>query len=207
MSSNRISCAWSSDSTALGTQAQTTISSTSTKSIFIKLEETPINPPLRRSVYNPYKDEYVAKKKSQQKLLHQMRLQHGDGPHDSIWVGDTADQPKPGMIRFWIQNVNSLVQNNDYHTLQFELANLADKSINYFSLTETCINTNRPGCSQQIKNAFTQLLPNGQMKLANTPKYPTTTFYQPGGFAGGLDGSLRTRYLREGADECGRWAW
>ena len=72
---------------------------------------------------------------------------------------------------------------------------------------ETCININKPGYSQQIKNAFSQLLPNGQLKIANTPNYPTTSYYQPGGIAGGFDGSLRTRYLREGADQCGRWAW
>ena len=43
------------------------------------------------------------------------------------------------MTRFWIQNVNSMVQNNDFHTFQYEIANLADKGINYFSMTETLI--------------------------------------------------------------------
>ena len=31
--------------------------------------------------------------------------------------------------------------------------------------------------------------------------------YQPGGVGAGFDGTLRTRFLREGRDDLGRWIW
>ena len=59
-----MSCAWSGTESSRGTQAQTTLSSQSNKKSQIVLEEKQMEMPLRRTIYNPYKDEYVIKMKA-----------------------------------------------------------------------------------------------------------------------------------------------
>ena len=209
MSLPQMSCAWSDNNSVIaGVSTQSTISSTTKTPTFIQLTEQPFDPPTRRTVYNPYTNEYISKRSKKKSTLRQMRITNGADRYDEVWVGDTLDKNKPNnIVRFWIQNVNGLVHNNDLYEFQHEIADLADRNINYFSFTETCTNYNKPGYCTQIKHAFSQILPNGQLKLANTPNYPITSSYQPGGIAGGFDGTLRERYLREGSDPCGRWVW
>ena len=108
------------------------------------------------------------------------------------------------MIRFWIQNTNSLLKKNDLREFQFDIANLVDDHINYIAVTETCINVNKPGLNSKINTAFTHVVPTGHISTHNTPHYPKHSHYQPVGIAACFDGLLRTKYLREGRDKYGR---
>ena len=158
--------------------------------------------------HNPYTDEYVSRVTRRKKKYTQLRLQNGEQVYDDKWVGDEMDEK--GLkkhTRFWLQNVHGLVQSNNLHDFQFDFASLADRNINYFTFTETCVNTSKPGYSSSIKQAFAQIITNGQLNMANTPGFHMNTNYQPGGVASGFDGTLRTRYLRSGRDNIGRWTW
>lgn len=86
---------------------------------------------------------------------------------------------------------------------QFEIATMADAGINYYSLTETCVNVNKPGYSKKLQDAFSEIIPTGHMSFVNAPSYPKRSNYQPGGVYCGFDGILRTRFPREGRDNLG----
>ena len=79
--------------------------------------------------------------------------------------------------------------------------------MNYMTFTETCVNTSKPGYITLIKQAYAQIVTNGQMNITNTPDFHKNTNYQPGGVASGFDGTLRGIYLRSGRDKMGRWTW
>lgn len=137
-----------------------------------------------------------------------MRISHGTHTHDDIWVGDyiTSIQ-KSKSIRFWSQNVNGLIYKGNLQEFQLDMANVADQGVNYFAMSETCVNTNKQGYTQQIQEAFSQVLPNGHINIQNFPKFPSQSHYQPGGVAAGFDSMLRSNYIREGRDKYGRWVW
>ena len=206
MSNLRRSCGiHSNNSVTTEGEPQSTISS---KKTFITLQENVQVIENRHVRHNPYTNEYIAKRRKLTKKYHQLRLQNGDHKYDDVWVGDEMDTGRAKHnVRFWMQNVHGLVQGNNIHDFQFDIATLADKNVNYFTFTETCVNTNKPGYSSSIKQAFAQIVTNGHLNLANTPNFPTNTNYQPGGVASGFDGSLRGQYLRSGRDDIGRWTW
>lgn len=110
-------------------------------------------------------------------------------------------------VRFWFQNCNELVHKNDICEFEYDVAMLADKGINFMSFSETCINSNKPGFTRKLRDSFSNIIPNGNIKFANSPKYPKRICYQLGGVASGFDGLLRIRYLREGSDHIGKWVW
>ena len=158
--------------------------------------------------HNPYTDEYVQRKQKMRNKYVQLRLHNGEQKHDDQWVGDIMENK--GMkkhVRFWMQNVHGLVQSNNIHDFQFDIATLADRNINYMTFTETCVNTSKPGYSTLIKQAYAQIVTNGQLNITNTPDFHKKTNYQPGGIASGFDGTLRSKYLRSGRDKMGRWTW
>ena len=164
--------------------------------------------PRRNTRFNPYKNSYVQTNVAKQKKYFQMRLAHGQQILDDTWVGDNFDTTaKKKSIRFWMQNVNGLVYKGQVQDFQLDMATVADKGVNYFSMSETCVNTNKYGYAQEINEAFCQVLPNGHINIHNTPKYPTSNNYQPGGVAAGFDCTLRSNFIREGRDKYGRWVW
>ena len=122
--------------------------------------------------HNPYTDEYVQRKQKMRNKYVQLRLHNGEQKHDDQWVGDIMENK--GMkkhVRFWMQNVHGLVQSNNIHDFQFDIATLADRNINYMTFTETCVNTSKPGYSTLIKQAYAQIVTNGQLNITNTPDF------------------------------------
>ena len=87
------------------------------------------------------------------------------------------------------------------------MAVIADQHVNYFAMSETCANTNKYNYSNDIKEAFSQVLINGHLSLHNSPQYPSNSHYQPGGVAAGFDCTLRSNFIREGSDKYRRWVW
>ena len=96
---------------------------------------------------------------------------------------------------------------NNIQDFQLDMALMADQGVNYYAMTEVCVNTNKQGYNQQIKEAFTQVLTNGHISVHNSPKYPSDSHYQPGGVAAGFDNILRNNFIKEGRDKYGRWIW
>ena len=136
-----------------------------------------------------------------------MTLENDPNVYDKNWIGDEISENRNECIRFWFQNCNGLVKKNDLIEFEYDIAMLADRDVNYISFTETCVNSNKPGYTRSIQDIFGTVIPTGAMKLANSPQYPKRSCYQPGGVAAGFDGTLRTRFLREGMDTLGRWIW
>lgn len=87
----------------------------------------------------------IEKKKSKRKTNLQSTLNENSDVYDDQWVGDVLQTTNDDYIRIWYQNCNGLIQKNDVRGFQFEIAALADEGVNYFSFSETCINTNKPG--------------------------------------------------------------
>ena len=162
-----------------------------------------------RNLTNQFQSELpsLETKKMKKRVQLQTTLNEQKSVYDDTWVGDNMDRSSDKIIRFWYQNCNGLIHKNDIRGFQFEIATMADAGVNYFSLTETCINVNKPGYSKKLQDAFNQIIPTGQMSFVNSPSYPKRSNYQPGGVSGGFDSVLRTRFLKEGRDELGRWTW
>ena len=166
--------------------------------------------PLTRSkCLQAFTSEFVTltEKKNKKRIKLQTRLTEQQDIYDDKWIGDSMESSKKQTIRFWYQNCNGLLTKNDIREFQFDIATLADLGVNYFSFAETCINVNKPGFQNKLEDAFSEIIPNGQMRFINSPKYPKRSNYQPGGISAGYDSVLRTRFLREGHDKLGRWAW
>ena len=160
----------------------------------------------RSTFFNPYLQEYVTKRIRKRTHL-QTVLSTKPQKYDEEWIGDSTQVVPKKNLRFWFQNVNGLIHKGDTREFQFDIANMADSGINYFSFSETCVNSNKAGYHSKIVNAYQQVIPTGSILLHNTPKYPNMSNYQPGGVAAAFDGTLRTRFLREGRDPLGRWVW
>lgn len=160
----------------------------------------------RSTFFNPYLQEYVTKRIRKRTQL-QTVLSSEPNKYDTEWIGDSTEKIPNKQIRFWFQNANGLIHKGDIREFQFDLANMADSGINYFSFSETCINSNKAGYHSKIVDAYRQVIPTGGIILNNSPNYPTMSNHQPGGVAAGFDGTLRTRFLREGRDKLCRWVW
>ena len=161
---------------------------------------------LRHTVYNPYLKEYVTKRTKKKKYL-QTVLASDPNVHDNIWFGDPLDVSSTKDMRLWFQNCNSLLHQGDAQEFQYDIANFMDNGVNYISISESCINHSKPGYTSRLLEAYQQVVPTGSATFSNTPSYPPTSCYQPGGVMSAFDGILRTRLLKEGKDHMGRWAW
>ena len=161
---------------------------------------------LRHTVYNPYLKEYVTKRIKKRRYL-QTVLANDPNVNDEVWYGDSMEKAPRKHLRIWFQNSNSLIHNGDTREFQYDVANIADNGVNYMSFSETCINHSKPGYPSRIVEAYKQIIPTGHISLNNTPSYPQSSCYQPGGVAAGYDALLRTRFLKEGKDYMGRWLW
>ena len=95
----------------------------------------------RNTFFNPYLQEYVTKRIRKRTHL-QTVLSNEPNKYDSEWIGDSTDKIPNKQLRSWFQNANDLIHKGDTREFQFDLANMADSGINYFSFSETCINTN-----------------------------------------------------------------
>ena len=146
-------------------------------------------------------------KKIKKRTYLQSVLSAEPNKYDFEWYGDEMDRVPKNNLHFWFQNCNGLINRGDTREFQFDIANMADCGINYFSFSETCVNSNKPGYTRKLSEAFNQIIPTDSMSFTNTPDYPTRSNYQPGGVASGFDGSLRTRFLKQGKDPLGRWMW
>ena len=80
-------------------------------------------------------------------------------------------------LRLWFQNCNGLVHKGDMREYQFDLANIADHSVNYMSFTETCVNSSKLGYHTKLVDAYKNVIPIGGIRFANTSNYPPTSFY------------------------------
>lgn len=92
----------------------------------------------------------MEKKKCKQKIKLQSTLNENSDVYDDQWVGDSLTSNNDDYIRIWYQNCNGLIHKNDIRGFQFEIAAMADEGVNYFSFSETCLNTNKPGYSKKI---------------------------------------------------------
>ena len=160
----------------------------------------------RNTVFNPYINEYVAKKTRKKKYL-QTVLSSEPDRYDNVWFGDSIEDAPKKYLRFWFQNCNSLVKKGDVREFQMDIATMADSGINYFGFSETCVNHSKPGYSSKMCDAFNQIIPSGGFTMTNTKEYPPESNFQPGGVAAGFDDTLRMRYLSGGSDPMGRWVW
>ena len=161
---------------------------------------------LRHTVLNPYLKEYVTKRIKKKQYLHTV-LANDPNADDKGWFGDSIEKASCKHLRIWFQNSNGLIHKGDRREFQCDLANFVDNGVNYVSISETCFNHSKPGYTTRLVDAHQQVIPTGSIGFLNTPSYPTTSNYQPGGVASGYDAVLRTRFLKEGKDVMNRWLW
>ena len=90
----------------------------------------------------------TTKEKKKRKI--QMTLDRDPDIYDEHWIGDSIQQQRKENIRFWSQNYNGMVHKSDVREFEYDVAMLDDKSINYISFNETCVNTNKPGYSRKL---------------------------------------------------------
>ena len=60
---------------------------------------------------------------------------------------------------------------------------------------------------QTFQRRTMKLLGGGRILSYNTPNYPSSKGYQPGGVIGAVFGRLHQRYQKSGKDKYGRWVW
>ena len=107
-------------------------------------EKTTHHPQRRRNtVFDPHLQDYVTKKLKRRTHL-QSVLSTEPNKYDFEWFGDGMETTPKTNLRFWFQNCNGLVTKGDTREFQFDVANMADSGVNYFSFLETCVNSNKP---------------------------------------------------------------
>ena len=84
-----------------------------------------------RSTYQRDETGEYIKMRAKKQIHLQITLESDPSPYDNVWVGNKLEQSNEKTIRFWSQNVNGLLEKNDYRELQYDIANLFDAHINY----------------------------------------------------------------------------
>ena len=161
----------------------------------------------RKTIYNPYKKQYELKEKRRilaEPGCPQVKFKR-DLTTDSIWIGDTMHYNNMnGTVRIWSQNWNG-IEKNDSRKFQYDLYEMQQKHIHYFSVIESTVNTGNKQFVQKLKDDFSIIYPDGELLLTNTPGYTSKSKSQPGGIASAYSGKLRTRIKSHGSDSLGRW--
>jgi len=163
----------------------------------------------RKTIWNPYKGVYQARqparKTSKEKLYTQMKLCAEENTQDILWIGDEmTEKCEDGVFRIWLQNWNGFEKVNK-DSIMFDLANIIDNNIHYYSIPESTVNPYHVETMAKIKEAQQRIIPDGEMLITNTPGFPNESGYQPGGIISGYQDLLTTRYDQRGQDQLGRW--
>ena len=158
--------------------------------------------------YNPYNKSYVRTfKQRQQKKQSTRYIQYSSHqPLDNEWVGDNlGSPPSRNHTRFWLQNCQGMITARDINQYHYETQQYLDKHIHYMAFTETRINPYHTQTVYEIEHGYTHLVSHGRIDITNTPGYPSTSAYQPGGVAAAFYGRLANRYTKTVRDKAGRW--
>lgn len=123
----------------------------------------------RQTFLNPYLQEYVTRRIRKRVQL-QTVLSNEPCKYDCVRFGDSTENITNKNLRFWFQNTNGLIRKGDIKEFQFNIVNMTDSGINYFSFSETCVNSNKAGYHRKIIDAFQQVIPTGGFTLHNSPK-------------------------------------
>ena len=157
----------------------------------------------RKTIYNPYKKKFQPVQKSNKKLL-QTRLPFFPSTQ-STWEGDNMNKSvNENFIRFWHQNCNG-IKINDTSNIQHNFTQIHENNIHYFSFSETNFNVSSPTAQAQIHKCFNERFKAGRITNTNTPGFPRSTSFQPGGVTSGFGVHLQTRYMSVEKDDLGRW--
>ena len=157
----------------------------------------------RKSVYNIYTKKFQAKKRRRRSIL-PAKLPYFPNVA-SKWVGDEMNSnPSRGHTRFWLQNCNGIKIHDECNTNHM-FTQLNEYSVNYFAFTEPNINVSNPTAVSKLHRTFKNRFHSGRMSLTNTPGFPSSTSFQPGGVFSGFDSSLNSRFISSEQDPIGRW--
>ena len=158
---------------------------------------------VRKSVYNVYKKRFQP--------IRRANMQHTSPklPYfpsvQSEWIGDSMNKnPKKGRLRFWVQNCNGL-KLSDNSNINHNFTQLNEFGIHFCSFTETNLNVSNPHSVSKLFRIHRGRYPTGRMAITNTPGYPKTSHFQPGGVFSCFDASLHTRFISSEQDKHGRW--
>ena len=120
-------------------------------------------------------------------------------------VGDVMNgNPSKGHLRFWVQNCNGL-KPKDNSNLNNLFTQIHEYNMHYFAFTETNVNVSNPQVVSQIHRNLKCRFRSGRMSLTNTPGFPNSTQFQPGGVYGGFTTTLNSRFISSEQDKLGRW--
>ena len=123
----------------------------------------------------------------------------------SSWDGDVINKnPSREHLRFWVQNCNGIKINDDSNT-NHNFTQLHEYGVNYFSFTESNVNTSNAAAISKLHRIFRSRFKSGRMAITNTPDFPRSTSYQLGGVFSGCDGTLNSRFIKSEHDDLGRW--
>lgn len=157
----------------------------------------------RKSIYNVYKKRFQPLRHNRLPTI-PSKLPFFPST-TSTWEGDEMNKnPSRGHIRFWVQNCNGL-KIRDEANVHHNFTQLLEYGVNYSSFTETNLNTNNPQATSKLHRIFRSRYTTGKMSITNSPEYPTTSLFQPGGVFSGFDQILLTRYMSLQRDPLGRW--
>lgn len=156
--------------------------------------------------YNPYKKQYQNKtKKSTHEATTQLQYDLQIEP-DNTWIGDKMlDKPSESCTRFWLQNARGLPTTLGGNLFRYDLTNIRNNNIHYYSMPESKINTSNSDITNHLMQLHQNIFGSGVLTLTNTPSFPTKHKHQPGGVASGFFGRLENRYSKTKKDDLGRW--
>ena len=157
----------------------------------------------RKSRCNPYKRRFQPRIRRKRtvipaKLPYFPRVQ-------SSWVGDKMNaNPSRGHLKFWLQNCNGIKIRDDSNT-NHTFTQMHEYNVDYFSYTEHNVNISNPFAVSKLHRIFKTRYKSGRMTMTNTPEFPTSATFKPGGVFSGFDSSLDSRFISSEQDPLGRW--
>ena len=158
--------------------------------------------PKRKSYYNPYKKRFQPIQPRRRQIL-PSKLPYFPSESSSC-IGDSmSGNPSRGTLRFWLQNCNGL-KPHDQSNLHQTFTNIHDYRINYFSFTESNVNTSNATSVSKVHRFFKSRFPAGRMAITNCPGFPSTDTFQSGGVFSGLTSTLNGRFISTAIDPVGR---
>lgn len=107
-----------------------------------------------------------------------------------FWEGDNMNKSvNKNNIRFWTQNCNG-IKIQDSCNIHHNFTQIHENNIHYFSFTETNLNTSSTIAQSKMWNSFNARFKGERISNTNSPGYPKTSLYQPGGVTSGFSKHL-----------------
>ena len=128
-------------------------------------------------------------------------------PTDQNWLGLKIHRKSKHVARLWSQNLNGIKRSNNFIHFAENLEASTTYEIDYFTFTETNLNSSNSYVRDSIEAIQYHVLPSSRHILTSTKGHNPDDPFRYGGTLSIAHGKLSSRVASVGQDRYGRFSW